>query len=449
MNTIISPLLILLIVVASSLFLYNTVISSLQPIQSTPSFTPLLVEEYKQEGNLLTLYIRNPSNTSASLPYILVKTKEGITKINLNATIPPNSSQPITVELPSTSSKEIEVSLGGNTSSASTTIQIEPTLGIYWLSGWSYRRPITISSTVDVNDYTVKIELNTSNFDFNKANPDGSDIRFTLDDGTTTIPYWIEIWSPTFARIWVRVPRIQAPSTTIYLYYGNPSATSESNGYQTFLFFDDFEGNTLNPQWDYNASQGTTTIEVNNGFLKITLNGSTWVGIHIYSSYNLPASNIAIETVTYRSNGYCGGEPGPNVGVVEQFPPPLYIRYGAPDDNLIYEGPNYCYNFYGYYKVLRAKVDGSWIPIYGTTSIPVFEFVRSTLYIYDTNVWYEDNRGVTLSVTLPRRLSSFYPYLGYGDYGATNYYALFDFVAYRRFVYPELYASIGAEEIAT
>ncbi|MBU5682368.1 MAG: DUF2341 domain-containing protein, partial [Candidatus Aenigmarchaeota archaeon] len=48
-------------------------------------------------------------------------------------------------------------------------------------------------------------------------------------------------------RIWVKVPNIPANSNkTIYLYYGNPNATSMSNGDLVFEFFDDFEGTSLN-----------------------------------------------------------------------------------------------------------------------------------------------------------------------------------------------------------
>jgi len=61
---------------------------------------------------------------------------------------------------------------------------------------------------------------------------DCGDIRFTDSDATTLLNYWIESGcNSASTKIWVKVPSIPASSTkTIYVYYGNPSATSASNG---------------------------------------------------------------------------------------------------------------------------------------------------------------------------------------------------------------------------
>jgi hypothetical protein len=57
---------------------------------------------------------------------------------------------------------------------------------------------------------------------------DCGDIRFTDSDGQTQLNYWIESGCNTSStKIWVKVPSIPANSTkTIYVYYGNSSATS-------------------------------------------------------------------------------------------------------------------------------------------------------------------------------------------------------------------------------
>ena len=146
-----------------------------------------------------------------------------------------------------------------------------------WLSGWSYRRAITIAeqSGSTLTDYQVRIELNSSNFDFSKANADGSDIRFTADDGETLLSYYIEKWDSTNeeAIIWVKVPSIPANGdVTIYMYYGNSSAVSESDGEAVFEFFDDFEGTEL----DTNKWTGDTDkVEVLDGILH-GLDSSSW-----------------------------------------------------------------------------------------------------------------------------------------------------------------------------
>jgi len=100
--------------------------------------------------------------------------------------------------------------------------------------GWSYRIPVMISNpgTVDLMDFQVQVFLNNSNFDFAKALSDGSDIRFTTNDGTTLIPFWLEMWDRDndTASIWVNVPSIPISGAEIYLYYGNSSPTVPEAG---------------------------------------------------------------------------------------------------------------------------------------------------------------------------------------------------------------------------
>lgn len=115
-----------------------------------------------------------------------------------------------------------------------------------WLSGWSYRRPITWfnNSSTSLSPYVEQVILNSSNFDFSKVNSDGSDIRFTDADGTTVLNHWIEEWNYTgaYAVIWVEIPSITPyGGGTIYIYYGNPSATSnEVSPTVLFDFWADF-----------------------------------------------------------------------------------------------------------------------------------------------------------------------------------------------------------------
>jgi N-acetylneuraminic acid mutarotase len=112
--------------------------------------------------------------------------------------------------------------------------------------GWNYRGAVTISnaSGSELTDFQTKIVLNSSTpFNFVNANNDGSDLRVTDSDEVTEIPFWIEGWNASLqvATIWVKVPSIPTTGTTIYLYYGNATANSASNGLSTFQFFDDFE----------------------------------------------------------------------------------------------------------------------------------------------------------------------------------------------------------------
>jgi hypothetical protein len=110
-----------------------------------------------------------------------------------------------------------------------------------WLTGWSYRRPVTINNTNNSNtltDYQVLVVVDTASLiQQGKMQADCDDIRFTDSDGSTLLPYWLE--GPINAsntKIWVKVPSIPASGTkVIYLYYGNPTAQSESSIANTFI----------------------------------------------------------------------------------------------------------------------------------------------------------------------------------------------------------------------
>jgi len=106
---------------------------------------------------------------------------------------------------------------------------------------FNYIRPIRIKgTTTPLRDYSVRIVLNNDNFPLEKCKPDGSDIRFRDETGER-LPYWIESWNSNTAVVWCRIPFIPAHKTKdIWIIYGNPAATSLSDGYATFDFFDDF-----------------------------------------------------------------------------------------------------------------------------------------------------------------------------------------------------------------
>jgi len=122
-----------------------------------------------------------------------------------------------------------------------------------WLNGFPYRKPITITgSTVDQNNYQIKVAVS---FVDGKMKTDFSDIRFTSFNGATLIDHWRESYTASSADFWVEVPSIPAsPATTIiYMYYGNPAASSGSNGTNTFILFNDFEDNTYPDFYTYDG----------------------------------------------------------------------------------------------------------------------------------------------------------------------------------------------------
>jgi hypothetical protein len=120
--------------------------------------------------------------------------------------------------------------------------RVEAQSGPAWLDpAWTYRNPVTITNAggTALANFQVQVTLDGS-FNFSNAQSNGGDLQVTDSDGMTLVPFWIENWSAGSASIWVRIPSIPTGATTIYLYYGNPAATSAASGEATFTFFDDF-----------------------------------------------------------------------------------------------------------------------------------------------------------------------------------------------------------------
>lgn len=148
-----------------------------------------------------------------------------------------------------------------------------------WLTGWRYRRPITIDNTQnsnDLTDYQSFVTVDTASLiQQGKMQTDGDDIRFTDSDGTTLLPYWLE--GPINAsntKIWVKVPSIPAGGTkTIYFYYGNPSASSESSIADTFIRKID----GLIGCWHLDEGSGNIANDSSGNNRHGTIKGTTWV----------------------------------------------------------------------------------------------------------------------------------------------------------------------------
>jgi len=129
--------------------------------------------------------------------------------------------------------------LGGNYTSM-TSVSIE----YWWDTSWTKRKKIIIqeNSGNDLTDYQVKL---TVSYDSDMQS-DFDDLRF-IDPYGNELDYWMEGYTAsTSATVWVKIPSIPKNSTTtIYMYYGNATATSSSDPDSTFVFFDSFENDTV------------------------------------------------------------------------------------------------------------------------------------------------------------------------------------------------------------
>jgi hypothetical protein len=191
------------------------------------------------------------------------------------------------------------------------------------LSGWSSRKQKNITGTTAGAQANYQMRLTVykgSGTDSpgvvylgGNVRDDFGDIRFTKSDGVTLLDYWIESYtSGVSAVVWVEVDSIPASPNTasIYLYYGNPSATSASNGAATFALFDDFSYTDSPANHGWSTPSGGTWV-IDSGALK------AWGGNWIYIRKPLASVDIAIayrakigSTADYYSTRFVWNNPG-------------------------------------------------------------------------------------------------------------------------------------------
>ena len=102
----------------------------------------------------------------------------------------------------------------------------------WWNDGWNYRKAVSISNT-GIAQTNTQIKI-LNNYDLSalvtagKIQADLDDLRFTDINGNL-LNYWIEDSTNNSVDIWGVVSSLPTSGTTIYMYYGNPSATSVSS----------------------------------------------------------------------------------------------------------------------------------------------------------------------------------------------------------------------------
>jgi len=296
-----------------------------------------------------------------------------------------------------------------------------------------YIRNITIDNSSNANnltDYQVLITLDTATLiSAGKMRSDCGDIRFY--DGANNLSYWIESGINTSStRIWVKVPSIPASSSkVISMYYGNPNLGSISNGDNTFSFFDDFNGTSLDtdkwltigsPSISFSNSQLTfySTSDYSALYTKTSYATNTamrWYGIFGNSSKGYYAQGYWLNTV--KSWDFSSGYTSPAFIVhwetapkIEAYPSKTDTGYTTTNRPLrIYE--------------VRRKSNGN-----------------AVFLINDSQV-YSDT---SLTDTSPYSFGTQH----YSADGSANAH-VFDYVFVRKYIYPDPSTSVGSEYAAS
>lgn len=177
-----------------------------------------------------------------------------------------------------------------------------------WLSGWDYRKSHVINDaagagTLYQKQVTVHYGSGEDGDDDvyldSHSRTDFGDVRFTDDDETTLLDYWMESKTDSNnAVFWVEVvDDLSTEAATIYVYYGKADATTTSNFDNTFVFGDPFDNADLNTnRWTSVDGNPTYSIDPDDHYLEVTdMDVNNWrngKGFHSRTDISFPSTYI-------------------------------------------------------------------------------------------------------------------------------------------------------------
>ncbi len=126
---------------------------------------------------------------------------------------------------------------------ASGQVSMANTYAVWTNPAWTKMKPITITSSATQTLYNTVVSFTITHVSGMQA--DYQDIRFKHQNTPSTfLNYWIERYNATVANVWVLVPSIPVGTSMMYVFYGNPSATSQSNYSGVFTWSDQWGSDT-------------------------------------------------------------------------------------------------------------------------------------------------------------------------------------------------------------
>jgi len=181
----------------------------------------------------------------------------------------------------------------------------------WWNPSWSKRKTINLNTSSGSTPSNYQVLLNITYDD--DMNTDFSDLRFVnYSDNSTELDYWIESKSDSnWAQVWIEIGKsiTTANKTYAWMYYSNSDVTSASNGNNTFLFFDNFNDNSINTsKWTKHKELGSISeiggyLECGGGSTSSPY-GHTVLGSN--NIYNTAYDNISIEGKIQQSTNAIG-----------------------------------------------------------------------------------------------------------------------------------------------
>jgi hypothetical protein len=240
------------------------------------------------------------------------------------------------------------------------------------------------------------------------------------------LSYWIENYtSGVSATFWVKITNnLTSTNQTIYIYYGNSTVTTTSNGTNTFsIWFDDFSTNTLS---NYTVDGGNWAVDTTHGWLNQSNTNAGYFQI-FPTSVNVANSSLLTRILTPSDSTYdCGTALRAASGGIAEF---FQDSGGASVWDIWERTPTETQLNYTTYSGSHAS---QWHRFRT-------EMNNNSMFYY-----WDDNLKVTYAGTFSLTSGS----SGLMTYGSTSGEQwAFDYLAVRKFVYPEpSHGAWGSEE---
>ncbi|RLI40523.1 hypothetical protein DRO69_12785 [Candidatus Bathyarchaeota archaeon] len=169
---------------------------------------------------------------------------------------------------------------------AYTSFSVQPADAASWLSGWTYRKRHILTGSAGAGigyQMMFKIIRGSGTDEGNivyvsdKCKEDFSDVRFADAQGNT-FPYAVTYMTTDEAWFWIKPSVDLDVNQTIYIYYGNQDAQSESNLDATFVFAEPWDNNTLNERWTIETGTWNTNFVIDTSKHRLKLMSSSNIG---------------------------------------------------------------------------------------------------------------------------------------------------------------------------
>jgi len=249
--------------------------------------------------------------------------------------------------------------------------------------------------------------------------------------------------TPNSTTIWVNVTFLpNNQNTTIYMYYGNSEASSASDGDGTFLFFDDFDTDTIGSKWqiqtgsDTFSDTSTSYAKINTAESRAEIDSVGWQ-VFVTKNYTIERPFVVESKANTEGYGSYGGgiiwyDKGTNINTNCEH------AFADSDSlNLRHEDSGGSYTDY----------QGTSYSSEGNTWYVRNLILTSTQVISKT---WTDNRNQDLGgYTLDNSANTGSKNIGLDHYvsGTSGTWAYFDWVFVRKYADPEPSASsFGSEE---